>query len=168
MAGAEEGGDVRLPWWLNPWREVRVLRWQRGEQEIRIRRMAELVSEMSDNVTRLKGHLAAAERQLRGNLHTATADQKPEFVLVGIDRGPVLGKRLIAARDLPGAELGMTAIDDPPPRWQIRATLDRPLFIDGPDYATALDRMRAIWANWDKAATGGLPVEPPARGAIGS
>jgi hypothetical protein len=114
-----------------------------------IHRLEAELREAQALIGRLEVDLAYARHQLRGNLHTATDAQVPEFVLVGIDRGNGQGKRLIAARDLPGAALAMTDMDDPPPRWKVTATLARPLFIDRPSYAAALEHMRTIWANWD-------------------
>lgn len=159
---------LHLPWWLSPWREVRLRTEAMDSLSDQVARLTGIEAGLMTERARLSGQLEDAQRRLR-QLHGGTPEgvmaSPPEFVLVGIDRGAA-GKRLIASRDLPGAAFGMTGMDDPPPRFQIRAVLARPLFIDSPDYATALDRMRAIWMNWDKAATGGLPIEPPARGAI--
>lgn len=160
---------VRRWWWLNPWREVRR---QAACYESRIDDLCETAQMDFATIRQLETELDATRAKLRnallGNLHTATNAQQPEFVLVGIDRGPGLGKRLIAGPPGAGAELGMTSMDDPPPRWKITATLARPLFIDRPDYAAALEHMRTIWQNWDaeQPTTVAAPIDPPARGAI--
>lgn len=172
---------LALPWWASPWR----LRHERDVLAHLCDRLTEREADLTGECARLRGQLVQSERllrkadqdidelrsqlhQARGSLHTATDHQQPEFVLVGIDRGPGLGKRLIASRDLPGAELAMTEMTDPPPRWVIRAVLARPLFIDRASYGQALEHMRQVWANWDAGARPAdrESIEPPARGAI--
>lgn len=123
------------------------MRWMPGMIDRLTGREAELTGECAKlraERDRLKSSLA----QLWGTTPEGVMDP-PEFVLIGIDRKGA-GKRLIASRDLPGAALGMTAMDDPPPRFQIRAVLARTLFIDKPTYSEAMARMAEIWRNWDR------------------
>lgn len=83
---------------------------------------------------------------------------KPEFVIIGLDAGPGMcdgvrvdgRKRIMVSRDLTAASLGMTPLDNPPPRWSISAVMAKMLVIDKTSYGEALDRMAEIWANQDR------------------
>ena len=44
----------------------------------------------------------------------------------------------------------MTPMDQPPPRWVIKATMAQALTVDEPDYGAAMARVTGIWRNWDR------------------
>jgi uncharacterized coiled-coil protein SlyX len=195
-----------LPWWLNPWHEVRhqdkmlalaaqqASTWQErsavnalacADYERRIKDLCDTAAMDIRTIHQLENDLAQAHRRvasLRGQLAAAVTDAKtsgaalstaaPEFVLVGIPRGPGLGKRLMACRDPVVTAFAMTEMNDPPPRWKLGAILERLLVIDKPTYGEALNHMATIWGNWDRdektAIASASPAEPGlARSQIG-
>jgi hypothetical protein len=146
---------MRLPWWANPWREVRILRGVCDDYRQLTSKMNDEIADVAADNRRLVRERSEAERQLRNLMGAQTPEgalassAQPDFVLVGIPRGQV-GVRLLAARNLAGTRFGMTDAQDPPPRWKIMATLVEPLFIDGQAYPEAMARLQEIWANWDR------------------
>lgn len=162
---------MRLPWWLSPWREAR-----RAQNLLadRIRGSAIVEGALRESLAQMTDRTREAEREsasLRGQLAAAVTDSvtsgsalstaSPEFVLVGIPRGPGMGKRLMASRDLTVTAFAMTEYSDPPPRWKLGAILERLLVIDKPTYGEALAHMATIWANWDKDAPWSRPDARP-------
>jgi hypothetical protein len=136
---------MRIPWWLNPWRETAQLRQERDA-------LTRQVDNLLDDVTYAQeqsARLLQLVDQLRADPGGTPSTGKVEFVLVGIDRMGA-GKRLIASRELTGTRFDMTAIHEPPPRHVIKATMERALFIDGLAYSDAMDQLRTIWANWER------------------
>jgi hypothetical protein len=130
--------------WL-PWKtraQLRgVIRLMTIELEMRDQALAEALRRADD--------LASQVRRLQGGTGAnAPSSQKPDFVLVGIPR-PGAGVRLWASRELAGTSFDMTAMDDPPPRWMIRAVMAQALAIDKPTYPEAMAQMATIWRNWD-------------------
>jgi hypothetical protein len=81
----------------------------------------------------------------------APSSQRPDWVMVGIPR-PGVGVRIIASRQLSGTSFDMTAMEDPPPRWVIRAIMEQALFVDKSTYQIAIMEIGQIWANWDRQA----------------
>jgi hypothetical protein len=136
----------RLPWWMRPWGAFISLRRSHmhelavGEARTRLLHYAESeVSRLQAEVSRLS--LGA------GSGMPSTGE--PDFVLVGVQRPPGMGVRVIASRKLAGAMFDMTSMEDPPPRWVIRATMAQALFVDKPSYPEAIAHIGTIWANWD-------------------
>lgn len=94
-------------------------------------------------------YLEAELRRLAGPQGAALSTQKPDWVLVGIPR-PGVGVRVWASRELAGTSFDMTPMEQPPPRWVIRATMAQALTVDEPDYGAAMARVTQIWHNWDR------------------
>jgi hypothetical protein len=153
-----------VPWWVHPWKTIRVLRRWNERQAGMIRDLGETVSQQRTEISglkrRLSGLLAAGPVTVSAQVPSTG---NVEFVLVGIDRTGQ-GKRLIASRKLGQTVFAMTEPSDPPPRWKIGATMAEALFIDKPGYDAALEHMAVIWRNWDSderaGATGKRALAP--------
>lgn len=176
---------MNLPWWLNPWREVRRLNDAAVRADYSLARMSGRLDEMCETarqdiatIETLTGRNAELARQLAvaadagprsGKALVGWEQQggaRPEFVLAGVDRGRAGGKRLYASKDLGGTAFGMTEMDDPPPRWKLSTAMERMLTIDKPTYGEALAHLMRIWSNWDRAGRPALegavrPPQPP-------
>jgi hypothetical protein len=166
---------VKLPWWLNPWRKVRRIQdtaqagWEHAHRLQNALTLADQhEAEALDEVERLMADNARQQMRISELLAGPGATPvhgpggpAPEFVLVGIDRGGNLGKRVYASRDLSGTSFGMTEMHDPPPRWKVGAVMAQMLTVDGAGYAEALSKIGGIWANQ------GQPALDPGRKGIG-
>jgi hypothetical protein len=154
---------MRAPWWLSPWREVRRLRQLVFDANVSGMRLTNEKNALISEVTTLNERNYELARQLRiaavpaagtGSALVGWEQQggvKPEFCLVGVDRGAAGGKRLYASRDLGGTSFGMTAMDDPPPRWRLATAMERMLTIDKPAYGECLAHLMTVWANWARS-----------------
>jgi hypothetical protein len=97
--------------------------------------------------------VAVTDAQASG---AALSTAMPEFVLVGIPRPSMQGKRLYASRNIEVTAFAMTEIGTDP-HWKIGAVLRQLLVIDKPSYGQCLARMAEIWANWDREERGPSP-----------
>lgn len=154
---------IDVPWWLFPWPQARrtrqhillnkammrelelQARWLR-ERDQRIDDLCETADQDIETIARLESEL----RKATGTVTGALSSQKPDWVLVGIPR-PGRGVRVWASRELSGTAFDMTPLDEPPPRWQIKATMAQALTVDEPDYGAAMAKITVIWRNWDRA-----------------
>jgi hypothetical protein len=158
-------------WWLRPWSTALLLRAANKNQ----RDMIDRQRAVNDQLFRDNRDLADGNAELRRQLANTTAPRgsgraligyeqsggaKPEFVIVGIDRGAAGGKRIYASRDLGapsfGAEEGR--FDS---AMKLITFMARMLVIDKPTYGEALARMAEIWANWDRDDKPALPQRRP-------
>jgi hypothetical protein len=153
-------------WWLNPWHEAAMLRKAAEGYEQRIDDLCGTARMDTAAIIELEHQLATASRtaaQLRSQLATAVTDSRtsgsaiatamPEFVLVGIPRPSMQGKRLYASRNIEVTAFAMTEMGTDP-HWKIGAVLRQLLVIDKPSYGQCLARMAEIWANWDREERG--------------
>lgn len=172
----------RLPWWSRPWHQCRLLRRDTERQGEALlaqnRRIIDLKRDVADlraanaqlfsDNQELAAHNAELQRQLRITSAAPAGSgramvgweqaggAKPEFVIVGIDRGAAGGKRIYASRDLGGPSFGIEP-QDGSPTWKLVTFMARMLTIDKPGYGEALERMAEIWGNWDDTT----PALPP-------
>jgi hypothetical protein len=166
--------------WRWPWRTRQQLRKvisgltdELTDRERRITDLCETAAQDQTTIAFLEGEL----RRLSGTQHSAMlSTQRPDWVLVGIPR-PGVGVRVWASRELAGTSFDMTPMDQPPPRWVIKATMAQALTVDEPDYGAAMAKITEIWRNWDAEAartearahavsrpqvtTGQAAIEPP-------
>jgi hypothetical protein len=162
-------GERPVTW--NPWRECRRLRKDLvAAHRLGQRLLAEshrLHADLRETERRLAEYLVQPGGAPEGRVDTGT----PEFVMVGLAR-PDGTKRLIASR-MPGVlAFGMTDYTDPPPRWQVHATLPNAAFIDKASYSGATAHLFEMWANADAEALrqqegSWNPNHPCARLAVG-
>jgi hypothetical protein len=152
---------ITVPWWLWPWPQAkrnqahialgkaltRELEQQAADYEQRIDDLCETARQDMATIAHLEGELLKATSTVTGALST----QRPDWVLVGIPR-PGAGVRVWASRELSGTAFDMTPMDEPPPRWQIKATMAQALTVDEADYAVAMAKISTIWQNWDRTA----------------
>lgn len=162
-----------MPWWLNPWREaVRQQRdaahmaWESNERYERLRVSAKELERLRDDLTRaerevasLRGQLAAAVTDARTS-GAALSTAQPEFVLVGIPRGPGQGKRIQVSRDIEVTAFAMTEMGEGEPRFKIGAIMAKLLVIDKPTYGEALQLLATIWASQDRDSQPGARLTP--------
>lgn len=144
---------MRLAWWLNPWREVSRLRKAVDYHAADAERLNEgnesLARKLQDSEITV-AYLEAELRRLAGTEGSAMlSTQKPDWVLVGIPH-PGTGVRVWASRELAGTSFDMTPMEQPPPRWVIRATMAQALTVDEPGYGEAMAKITQIWHNWDR------------------
>jgi hypothetical protein len=148
---------VRLPWWLNPWREVRRYRVAADFAGQQAREMLISLSERNTGIIRLNREIAS----LRGQLAAAVTDARtsgaalstaPEFIMAGIPRGPGMGKRIQVSREVEVTAFAMTEMGQGEPRFKIGAIMARLLVIDKPTYAECLAYLAMIWENQDREA----------------
>jgi hypothetical protein len=150
-----------------PWRTIRAQRTRLAQLRACLAESREVNQALGRRITGLLDDTKAQKRMIGDLKAVVRALQEPQepagvtsmgldFVLTGFDRGGGLGKRLMASRHLAKTSFGMTEMDDPPPRWQIRSTMTNMLIIDKPTYGEALDRLAEIWRNWDQKA---LPAQ---------
>lgn len=147
-----------LPWWVNPWPIARNARSQLALNRALVRELDDQVKMKTAAETRcayLEGELRSAVGAAGG----ALSSQKPDWILVGIPR-PGRGVRVWASRELSGTAFDMTPVDEPPPRWQIKATMAQALTVDEADYGAAMAKITMIWRNWDRAQEEKTVVRP--------
>jgi hypothetical protein len=156
---------VRLPWWLNPWREVRILQLRLVEQHGNIVAAREQMESAARDAAHWRSQMEAAQRQLAAAVTdakvsgSALATSVPEFILVGIPRGN--GKRIQVSRNIEVTAFTITEPGDGEPRFKIGAVMGHLLVIDKPTYADCLAHLATIWENQNaeaanRAVTGGL------------
>jgi hypothetical protein len=147
---------ISVPLWLWPWPQAKRTQAQIAlnktlvrelEQQARIVALKDEVIATRDETIRILGYELRSAVGAQGG---ALSSQKPDWVLVGIPR-PGLGVRVWASRELSGTAFDMTPMDQPPPRWVIKATMAQALTVDEPDYASAMAKVAAIWKNWDRS-----------------
>jgi hypothetical protein len=136
----------RLPWWLKPWGAYLSMQRAFGVAYANECQQAMLIRKQDRDIDSLREQI----RRLRlGSGEGMPSTQTPDFVLVGIPRGPGMGVRVIASRNLAGTRFDMTPQGEVP-LWVIRATMAQALFVDKPSYGEAIGHIGNIWANWDR------------------
>jgi hypothetical protein len=158
---------MKIRW---PWRTRRqltdVIKGLTAELTDREREIGGLQLNIDLNVRTIQA-LEAELRRLAGTERGAMlSTQKPDWILVGIPR-PGVGVRVWASRELAGTSFDMTPMDQPPPRWLIKATMAQALTVDEPGYAEAMAKVSAIWANWDREAASQARAHPVSKPALG-
>lgn len=155
---------INVPWWLFPWPQAKRAAahialskafTRELEQQARVlldrdRRIDDLCETARQDIATI-AYLESELRKATGTVTGALSSQKPDWVLVGIPR-PGRGVRVWASRELSGTAFDMTPMDEPPPRWLIKATMAQALTVDEPGYAEAMAKVSTIWANWDRAS----------------
>lgn len=145
----------RLPWWLVPWSAYRTsqaaLRLAQADAQSMARANSCLLlrnEELDARLACLHGPLEKdviglqAERMFG---YESPGTDSLAFVICGADRGNGRGVRLYASSQLAAVSFRMTPEDDPPPRFQLRATFGRTDVVDKPDYPQALAQLDAMW-----------------------
>ena len=147
----------RLPWWLRPWGAFRSQRRGLIAAHVNEAHQARIINEQDIRIDSLMAEI----RRLRlGSGEGMPSTGEPDFVIVGVQRPAGMGVRVIASRKLAGVKFDMTAFDDPPPRWVIRATMAQALFVDKLSYGEAIEHIGGIWANWDGDGAPGWQARP--------
>lgn len=144
-----------LPWQARPWHAYRT---QRAETALYRASLASCQAANSALVRRneeLDRRLTALHSPLERDVIGMQAErmfgyESPgtdslAFVIAGADRGNGRGVRLYASSALAAVSFRMTPADDPPPRFQLRATFGRTDVVDRPDYHQAMWQLERMW-----------------------
>lgn len=151
----------RLPWWLFPWPAYRTAKATIALQDALLaschRANSKLLArneELDRRVSQLHGPMERdviglqAERMFG---YEQPGTDRLDWIIAAADRGQGRGVRLYASAQLAAVSFRMTAEDDPPPRFQLRATFGRTDVVDRADAQDALVRLAAMWAARDGA-----------------
>ncbi len=155
----------RLPWQLAPWSRVRYLEQLTAQYRSANGQLLRRNEELDRRVSQLHGPLQRdvigmqAERMFG---YESPGTDRLEWVIAAADRGEGRGVRLYASSQLAAVSFRMTEADDPPPRFQLRATFGRTDVIDQPTPQAALAQLARMWAGRDGAP--GLLSSPTAPG----
>jgi hypothetical protein len=145
----------RKRWDLHPWRTIRELREDAESMRAALVQLTEEAGRQHKANAKLKADNGAlrdqVRRLLKPDVPEGVTDMGLDFVMVGFDRGPGLGKRLMASRDLGKTAFGMTEMDDPPPRWKIQSVMANMVVMDERNHPDAMARLFGIWASQDEA-----------------
>lgn len=150
-----------LPWHLRPWHayrtqraEIALYRALTGQLERNNAALVRRNEELDARLHRLHGPLERdvigmqAERMFG---YESPGTDQLAFVIAGADRGNGRGVRLYASSQLAAVSFRMTEMDDPPPRFVLRATFGRTDVVDRPDYHQAMWQLDRMWRSRDNA-----------------